>query len=106
MFPILAITSRITYSMVVIVTLLSVKWQRLSEAIFYLAVIFLCQDALLMRPDSTEWHQNPSTKMIVMIFVNIDKTLPQSLFVLTFWAVQYLISPWVKDTDNNFIKAS
>lgn len=72
----LVITSRVSYIIFAAITIMSIKWHKLSEAIFYVGTIYLCHQALIGLPGNTDWNMNPSTKFLAMIFCNIDKALP------------------------------
>ena len=79
--------NRVFLFALVALVVISIKWQRLSQAIFYVGIIYLMTDSLLGLPDGFELYLNPSTRLLTMIFVFVDKFLPQSLFVVLFWVV-------------------
>ena len=87
LWPYLAKLSRVWLLLLGVILFMSIKYQRISEAIFYVGMFYVINEALLQLPESPDWYANPSTKLITMIFSFIDKSLPQSIFVLIFWAV-------------------
>ena len=85
--PIIAIIDRVLLLMLGAILIISFKYHRISEAIFYVGVVYMMFEALLELPGNVEWYMNPSTRLVTMIFSFIDKSLLQSVCVLIFWAV-------------------
>ena len=106
LWPYTSIMSRVFLLALVTLLLMSIKWQRLSQSLFYVGILYLMNECLLGLPEGFDLYLNPSTRLLTMIFVFIDKFLPQSLFVVLFWVVQYIISPALfgtqKSYDNDF----
>ena len=86
LWPYTAVMNRVFLVILGCIFFLSLKYQRLSLAIFYVGVIYMMNEALLGLPDGFDWYLNPSTRLVTMIFVFIDKSWLQAIFVLIFWA--------------------
>ena len=74
LWPYTAVLNRVFLVILGCIFFLSLKWQRLSLTIFYVGVIYMMNEALLGLPDGFDWYLNPSTRLVTMIFVFIDKS--------------------------------
>ena len=103
LWPYAAVLNRVFLVILGSTFFLSLKWQRISLIIFYVGVIYLINEALLGLPDGFNWYLNPSTRLMTMIFAFIDKSLLQAIFVLIFWAFQYIIRPNLYEIEHDLV---
>ena len=75
-WPVLAILDRIWIAVMTVITLMSLKWHWLSEALFYFAAIYACNCALIDIPETTKWTDDPNTRFCFLIFSAIDRAVP------------------------------
>ena len=85
LWPYTSVFNRICIIMMVCLLIISFRCQKTTTAIFYIGVIYLMNESLLILPGGFAWYANPSTKLVTMIFSFIDRSVPQSIAVLIFW---------------------
>ena len=63
--------------LLVVLLALSFKWHRLSQCLFYGAIMFFMSEALLIWPESkVVWIKNPTTKALCGIMLMAYKAIP------------------------------
>ena len=67
--------------------------------------IFVCNFALIDIPEIARWDDSPNTYFIFMIFVFIDRAIPQTICALIYWTVQFQIGPVIKETERDTMES-